>query len=110
MKPEMPNAACIGHAELFFVNLPYTVEERKKEKLAKYLCLICPHITECRDYALVHEDYGIWGGTSEKQRSLLRRDLNIIVQRPEKEMIEQERIAFRKAKFAIKSMKVKQND
>jgi len=110
MKPEMPNAACIGHAELFFINLPYTAEERTKEKLAKQLCLICPHLTECRDYALAHEDYGIWGGTSEKQRSYLRRDMNIVVQRPEKVIIEQERIKLRKATFAIKSMKVKQND
>lgn len=106
----MPNAACIGHAELFFFSLPYTGEERKKEAQAKHLCLICPHITECLDYALAHEDYGIWGGTSERQRSLLRRNLNITVQRPEKVIIEQQRSVFRKATFAINSMKVKQND
>lgn len=110
MKPEMPNAACIGKAELFFINLPYTTEERTKERLAKQICLICPHMTECRDYALAHEDYGIWGGTSEKERAYLRREMNITVLRPEKVIIEQERIKLRKATFATKSMKVNQND
>lgn len=110
MKPEMPNAACIGKAELFFINLPYTTEERTKERHAKQLCLICPHIVQCRDYAIAHEEYGIWGGTSEKERQILRREMNITVFRPEKVIIEQERIKSRRATFAAKSMKVTQND
>ena len=104
--PDFPNAACIGYSELFYINLPYTSEERAKEKQAKQRCLICPHIDECRDYAMAHEDHGIWGGTSEKERAALRRQMNIVVERPERHIIEAERIAARKRTFNIKYRKV----
>lgn len=36
---------------------------------AKAICARCPVSAECLDYALTHEErFGIWGGTSERER------------------------------------------
>lgn len=101
-KPDMPNALCIGKQEMFYTNLPYNIQERAKEQRAKQLCLACVHLNECREWAIAHEDYGIWGGTTEKERTALRRKMNILVVRPEREMIDQMRKTSRKATFAAK--------
>ena len=42
----------------------------------KAVCGCCEVRAECLEYALEHEDagrFGIWGGTSERERRLLRR-------------------------------------
>ena len=37
---------------------------------AKAICVQCPVITQCREYALTtKEPYGIWGGLSENDRA-----------------------------------------
>lgn len=41
---------------------------------AKSVCGECPVQTDCLDYALeTNQDSGIWGGTSEEERRVLRR-------------------------------------
>ena len=41
---------------------------------AKKLCKICPVKDECLEYALERdESWGVWGGTSEKERRKLKR-------------------------------------
>jgi WhiB family redox-sensing transcriptional regulator len=46
------------------------------EREAKALCEKCPYRDRCLAYALKNgETYGIWGGTTEHQRRLLRRTL-----------------------------------
>lgn len=41
---------------------------------AKKVCRGCPVRTECLDYALENDErFGVWGGTSEKQRRKLKR-------------------------------------
>jgi WhiB family redox-sensing transcriptional regulator len=43
-------------------------------RVARQLCQCCPVQAECRAYALsTHVRYGVWGGTSERQRVRLRR-------------------------------------
>lgn len=38
-------------------------------KEAKRICLDCPILRECRDWALTrHEEFGVWGGLSDKDR------------------------------------------
>ncbi len=44
---------------------------------AKKICAQCPVITECLDWALRHQEIGIWGGQSANQRKELRRKLGI---------------------------------
>lgn len=43
----------------------------------KAICRRCPVIEQCLDHALKFEKYGIWGGTSEKQRRQMRAELGI---------------------------------
>lgn len=46
---------------------PPFVEIKSQE--AKRICLDCPVIQQCRDWALGHrEAYGVWGGLSESDR------------------------------------------
>jgi WhiB family redox-sensing transcriptional regulator len=42
---------------------------------AKAVCRACPVRNECLSYALEQDErFGIWGGTSERERRELRRD------------------------------------
>lgn len=43
------------------------------------VCQTCPVITECREYAIHFESFGVWGGMTEHQRRLERRRRNIQV-------------------------------
>ena len=36
------------------------------------LCSACPFVDECRDWALTHHVYGVWGGTTEADRAEIR--------------------------------------
>ena len=39
-----------------------------KAQLAKQICRACPVITDCRHYAVTHEErWGVWGGLSQHQ-------------------------------------------
>ena len=40
--------------------------------LAKDICIECPMMVACRDYAIKHENHGVWGGTSAEERFHLR--------------------------------------
>lgn len=44
---------------------------------AQLACLTCPVVLECRRWGIAHEEFGVWGGTSEKQRKRLRRELGV---------------------------------
>ena len=42
---------------------------------AKAVCMACEVRQQCLDYALEHDErFGIWGGLSERQRAVLRRE------------------------------------
>ena len=36
------------------------------------LCTECPFVDECRDWALTHDVYGVWGGTTDADRDEIR--------------------------------------
>lgn len=36
------------------------------------ICRSCPVVTECREYAIVHEPYGTWGGMTAEERDVWR--------------------------------------
>jgi WhiB family redox-sensing transcriptional regulator len=44
-------------------------------ELARRICRRCPMTADCLDHNL-DERYGIWGGTSEKERRVIRARLN----------------------------------
>lgn len=64
----MARAACQGkQIELFFPVRGGSTAE------AKQICSNCPVQGECRAYALEDDfTFGIWGGTSHKQRQAMR--------------------------------------
>jgi WhiB family redox-sensing transcriptional regulator len=50
---------------------------------AKAVCAECLSRVECLEYALANnEKVGIWGGTSERERRALRRELNLAKPKP----------------------------
>lgn len=54
------SAACRGlETEAFYSN---------KLSAVKQFCDICPVKPDCLEYALLTEQYGIWGGMSEAER------------------------------------------
>lgn len=65
----MANAACAGvDPDLFFP------ERGDSTREAKALCRRCDAQSDCLDYALTQgERFGIWGGTSERERRRMRR-------------------------------------
>ena len=45
---------------------------RRRAAAAKAICGSCPVIDECREHSLaVREPYGVWGGLSEDERTLV---------------------------------------
>jgi len=65
----MSNAPCRGKTELFFSNSQERMKQRRiRERQAIDICKTCPHIVECREYARLNREYGIWGGETEEQR------------------------------------------
>ena len=50
---------------------------------AKAVCVKCLARVECLEYALTNnEKVGIWGGTSERERRAMRRELNLAKPKP----------------------------
>lgn len=43
-----------------------------KVRAAKSLCFRCPLRVECREWALEHDEVGIWGGMTETERREVR--------------------------------------
>lgn len=60
-------------ASLFFpVGVTGAAEVQIRE--AKAVCMTCPVREECLSFAITtNQEYGIWGGTSEEERRVLRR-------------------------------------
>jgi WhiB family transcriptional regulator, redox-sensing transcriptional regulator len=64
----MGKAACRGMSpDLFYPGKGESSTE------AKETCSICPVTKECLDYALLRDEYGVWAGTSIKDRKKLKR-------------------------------------
>lgn len=51
--------------ELFFIG------PGQKAKRAKLYCNSCPVKRECLNFAIVHDEVGIWGGTTDAERKAL---------------------------------------
>jgi len=41
------------------------------------LCAVCPAREECLSHALQYEEFGVWGGTTAKERRQMREEMNI---------------------------------
>lgn len=71
------SAACRGidSARFFSPTGERGEARRRREQLARAICAECPVQKECARFALsIGEEYGIWGGTTDRERiSMLRR-------------------------------------
>jgi hypothetical protein len=43
----------------------------------KKVCGSCPFQKDCLDWGIKHEAFGIWGGATEYERSMIRKKLGI---------------------------------
>ena len=68
---------CEGQPDLFFPEDFADLQTRRLAiRTAKALCGSCPLQKLCLDTALTqHESWGIWGGLTADERSILRRQL-----------------------------------
>jgi len=87
VRPVPPKGgACVGHP----THLWYPVGHNEKRGAssgsdAMKICHGCPVQLECLMYGLEWEQFGVWGGTSEHGRKLIRSKLRISVARTEYE-------------------------
>ena len=68
------NHSCKGMGfDIFFPN------DGEGTQAAQAICETCPVKTLCLNYALAQpEEYGVWGGVSERRRKIMRRQLRFI--------------------------------
>lgn len=67
------NAACIRtDPDLFFSENP------RKVALAKSICATCPIRLKCLAWAMDNEEYGVFGGTTARERSAQRKGTVVI--------------------------------
>jgi WhiB family redox-sensing transcriptional regulator len=65
----MDAAGCKGHTNLFFPPRAERPQARaRREAKARRLCMSCPVLDTCREYAREHHEYGFWAGESEEDR------------------------------------------
>jgi WhiB family transcriptional regulator, redox-sensing transcriptional regulator len=65
-------AACKGRVELFFGPKAERPQARaRREANARRICVDCPVIADCREWARENHEFGFWGGESEDQRHFL---------------------------------------
>lgn len=68
--------------EVFFENkedVTASKNDKENSALAIKICNSCIHIGECLDWAVKHEMFGVWGGTTPQQRQELRKRKKLIV-------------------------------
>lgn len=75
--PHFPDAACRrpgADPAWWFTTVPggrpgpEATAARATINRAIAICRTCPHLDDCRTYAIAHEPHGVWGGMSEADR------------------------------------------
>ena len=75
---EAPLCASVG-GDFWFPEKETGGSNSTEMVMAKSICRQCPHQTECAEWGIQKEDFGVWGGLSELDRRLIRRKKNIIL-------------------------------
>lgn len=77
--PDDPPPPCLGKGHLFYPTIigeGLNVSERARETWvppeAAALCDSCPYKCQCLTVAMVGEDWGVWAGTSARDRRVAR--------------------------------------
>ena len=70
---ERGKPACEGEdVELFFAETSEPDFKHKTEQ-AKKFCGTCPYVAECMEWAFNNNEMGVWGGTTERERAVMKR-------------------------------------
>lgn len=68
------DAACRDIDPNLFFPIGVTGDAIEQIATAKEICSACPVRLECLDFAITsNQEFGVWGGTSEDERRMLRR-------------------------------------
>jgi WhiB family redox-sensing transcriptional regulator len=71
--PNLPNAACTtSDPELFYADDCINPDKVLIEK-AREICITCPERIKCLNWAMVKENYGMWGGLTANERKDFKR-------------------------------------
>jgi len=68
------------HGDLFF-DFPLNGTVTRDMRVAISMCYSCPIMFACREYAIHHEEWGIWGGLLPRVRESERRRRGISLER-----------------------------
>ncbi len=67
--------SCRTLATDLFFPIGQTGEAEVKIARAKKVCVTCPVRQECLEFAVTtNQEYGVWGGQSEEERRIIRRE------------------------------------
>jgi WhiB family transcriptional regulator, redox-sensing transcriptional regulator len=77
--PDFTSATCRGIGVDFFYQ-EHSTASSSEERKAKAICKECPVMQACLEWGIAHESFGIWGGTSPRERMKIRRKLGIEVE------------------------------
>ncbi len=70
----MADAFCSEYPEVEFVPTPPRPGRvSAAEEAAMAICRRCPVVDDCLAFALEHQEVGVWGATTERQRREMRR-------------------------------------
>ena len=70
----MADAECKGQTHHFFAPHGEQAEAREhREAIARSICVRCPVLATCREYARCHREQGFWGAENDDQRLEARR-------------------------------------
>lgn len=73
---------CTEHdPELFFPD-PDGPNFYQLLRYAKNICTGCPYQLECLEYAVKHNEPGVWGGTAEGERQRMKRAGRVALPEP----------------------------
>lgn len=67
-------AACAG-VETDFFYPPKDIFSPDEKAMITRMCMACPILEMCREWGLVHERYGVWGGLVPIDREKMRQKL-----------------------------------
>lgn len=79
-RPWLAQAACRDKSpDIFFYR---STEHLTKGPIARAICARCPVRAECAEWGIRHEEFGVWGGLSGRQRMVERRRRGIKITDP----------------------------
>ena len=69
------DAPCLGATDLFYPPSGGETSQNRelREARARAICAQCAVRSQCLEFALSRNEYGIWGGTTERERHALKK-------------------------------------